>query len=695
MYGGTRSEMLRLIKDANEYGATIGEVTDLSIDSFADVVKAIDLIQRKQNIAGTTAKEAMHTIEGAARATQAAWKNVITAIAGGGDLDKAFDGLIQGLFGDGSEGSGLLANIIPRLQQTMEGIGQFVSKASPYITKYIPQLFEAVLPPLLDAAVELAISLAKALPDIIKVIIDTIPKLMQIIANALKKEFPVIGAVFEGLSKVVEKLFGFITNNGKAVVRALEGVLAAFVAFKGISFFKQHTEDITNFISVAKNIAPNIKDAISSMESMGAASTGLTGGLGTLTGMVESLGTLIAGPAGIIAAIVAAVAVLGIAIYHLATEEEAINAVNASEEAYIEAKKRHEEAVMSAFDAEEKLIDAQKRLAELENEVGQRGEDLYNAYKTGAIGVSDMTDKQRELMHAYEDTKRAEEENTQRHLESIATLQEQNTQFFMGQALQIIENGGNWNTYKDNVINAMNEGNISVEQARDLLGGAMAQMSADAQLTYLHDIPDSVKSGLNVQNYETDWQTFKNRWVAIGHAVTGDWGKSMDDLRNESETGGTDSGYNLTSGLQLGVNNGWSSAIELVISFGKNVISSLQKALDEASPSKAARKMGVFLLQGFGLGVEDEEDNIIKQVSGFGSNVLDALNDEIGKVNDMEFFANANVVAQTSGLFEKNKESYGTTYNFYQTNNSPKSLSTIEIYRQTRNQFSQLKGAMI
>ena len=34
-------------------------------------------------------------------------------------------------------------------------------------------------------------------------------------------------------------------------------------------------------------------------------------------------------------------------------------------------------------------------------------------------------------------------------------------------------------------------------------------------------------------------------------------------------------------------------------------------------------------------------------------------------------------------------------YTFNQTNNSPKALSNIEIYRQTRNQFSQLKGALL
>ena len=36
----------------------------------------------------------------------------------------------------------------------------------------------------------------------------------------------------------------------------------------------------------------------------------------------------------------------------------------------------------------------------------------------------------------------------------------------------------------------------------------------------------------------------------------------------------------------------------------------------------------------------------------------------------------------------------GNTYNFNQTNNSPKALSRLEIYRQTRNQFAQFKAVI-
>ena len=63
-YGGTKTEMQRLIADANKLPGVMKEGNDLSIDSFADVTEAISRVQKSLGISGTTAKEAATTIEG-------------------------------------------------------------------------------------------------------------------------------------------------------------------------------------------------------------------------------------------------------------------------------------------------------------------------------------------------------------------------------------------------------------------------------------------------------------------------------------------------------------------------------------------------------------------------------------------------------------------------------------------------------
>ena len=61
-YGGTKSEMERLIGDANKLAKAQGQAGNLTIESYADVVEAIHLVQDNMGITGTTAKEASTTV---------------------------------------------------------------------------------------------------------------------------------------------------------------------------------------------------------------------------------------------------------------------------------------------------------------------------------------------------------------------------------------------------------------------------------------------------------------------------------------------------------------------------------------------------------------------------------------------------------------------------------------------------------
>jgi phage-related protein len=76
-YGGTQTEMQRLIKDA----AALDNSIDANSMSFANIVKAINVVQTEMGITGTTAKEAGRTIEGSVNAMKAAWTNRVTGIA--------------------------------------------------------------------------------------------------------------------------------------------------------------------------------------------------------------------------------------------------------------------------------------------------------------------------------------------------------------------------------------------------------------------------------------------------------------------------------------------------------------------------------------------------------------------------------------------------------------------------------------
>lgn len=181
-YGGTKTEMERLIADANEYGKSIGRAGDLSINSFADIVEAIDLVQQKQGIAGTTAREAATTISGSVGMVKAAWENLKVAFADGdADLDASFQALAD-------SGKIALNNILPVVEKTITGIGKLASTAVPMIAKEIPKLTKKVLPGLISAGATLVTSigvgLATAIPDVIEAIPDMISTIKDTFSEA-------------------------------------------------------------------------------------------------------------------------------------------------------------------------------------------------------------------------------------------------------------------------------------------------------------------------------------------------------------------------------------------------------------------------------------------------------------------------------------------------------------------------------
>jgi hypothetical protein len=138
-YGGTKTEMERLLKDAQ---AITG--VEYNIDNLADVYTAIGVIQEKLGIAGTTAKEAATTISGSAAMTKAAWNNVLTAISGGGDIDAAIDNFVY------SAGK-YFDNILPVVIRALEGIGVFLEQAAPKLAEEVGQAIIKSIPRLIFA----------------------------------------------------------------------------------------------------------------------------------------------------------------------------------------------------------------------------------------------------------------------------------------------------------------------------------------------------------------------------------------------------------------------------------------------------------------------------------------------------------------------------------------------------------------
>lgn len=212
-YAGTKTEMERLIDDANEYAKSIGQAGDLSMDSFADQIQAIQLIQEKQQIAGTTQREAATTIEGSLNMTKAAWENLLTAM---GDKEADLSTYISNLVSSVSTFAG---NVIPVVQQALDGVAQLITELAPKIGEAIPKILTDTLPKLVESAV----TLVQALLDGIQQNLDKISQAAVDIVMMLTTSFITM------LPQIIEIGLQIITQLALGIAQALPELVPTIV----------------------------------------------------------------------------------------------------------------------------------------------------------------------------------------------------------------------------------------------------------------------------------------------------------------------------------------------------------------------------------------------------------------------------------------------------------------------------------
>lgn len=215
-YGGTKEEMERLIKDANTYAESIGQASDLSIDSFSDIVTAIDLIQQKQNIAGTTSREAATTIEGSVNTMKAAWENWL---AGLGQWDADFSQLT----------SNLVTSIETAAQNVLPRLGIIVGS----LVASFPELFSEVGPALVESLTSIASSALEGFRDSFGdefadqfAVIDEVVAKLQEAGTFISTTFgPALQSAFTLVGPLIQQVMGFLENMGDHISEVLAPAL--------------------------------------------------------------------------------------------------------------------------------------------------------------------------------------------------------------------------------------------------------------------------------------------------------------------------------------------------------------------------------------------------------------------------------------------------------------------------------------
>ena len=155
-YGGTKTEMERLLKDAEAYLATQGKTAKFSINNLADVYTAINAIQQKLGIAGTTMNEAETTITGSIGMVKASWQNLLVAMSGGGDLDRAINNFVYSF-------EKMSANLMPVIERTLLGTGSALQKTLPMLVQTVVVALMQQIPNIVVAVYNMIVGLFKGI----------------------------------------------------------------------------------------------------------------------------------------------------------------------------------------------------------------------------------------------------------------------------------------------------------------------------------------------------------------------------------------------------------------------------------------------------------------------------------------------------------------------------------------------------
>lgn len=212
MYGGTKAELERLIKDAASYTDVqkeMGVTIDASSMSFDNIVNAISVVQGKLGIAGATALEAGTTIEGSVNSMKAAWQNLLTGVA---DDNADFEGLVNDfvttIAGDGTESNlGVIGNILPRIEIGLNGAAKLIENLFPVIMDQIPSIIENTLPKIAESAFHIVETIVNGVleyaPELLQLAVDILIMLAEGIAGNVEQ---LTTSLVEVILKIVEVL---------------------------------------------------------------------------------------------------------------------------------------------------------------------------------------------------------------------------------------------------------------------------------------------------------------------------------------------------------------------------------------------------------------------------------------------------------------------------------------------------------
>lgn len=277
-YGGTKEEMLRLIKDSSKMKDVQKELNLTVKDgdlSFGNIVNAISVMQKHLDITGTTAKEAATTLEGSFNSMKAAAQDLLGNWALGNDIKPQLNNLVETtktyLIGNLLPAIGNVLKALPQVLGTLGGTAyqlgmDFITNISKGLSGNVTALINNALPmitqfsatlrtnagQLIDAGLNLLVQLAKGIANGIPALIENVPQIVTNIAGIINDNAPQILAT--GVQIIITLAKGIIDSIP---------VLIANIGSIGEAIFS--VWNAINWWNLGKNLITGIKDGVANI----------------------------------------------------------------------------------------------------------------------------------------------------------------------------------------------------------------------------------------------------------------------------------------------------------------------------------------------------------------------------------------------------------------------------------------------
>lgn len=286
-YGGTKTEMERLLKDASKLTGV-----KYDINNLADVYTAIGVIQDELGITGTTAKEAASTFSGSLNMLKSSWENVLGALTTGVNLDGAIQGLGESLMAFGGNAFRMISTLFSQLPGAISG---FITTALPGLLSWgssiISSIIEGIstgLPNVLSKGKEIIGNITSAIETDLPTILQNGVTVINNFVNGI------LSAIPEVLSSGGEVAPNFLSS----IISAYEQIRAAGMSIvmnliNGIATNLPSiiTEGGTLLINLVSGIMQHLPDMISTATST--MSTFITGLMQKFPDIIKAAGDIV------------------------------------------------------------------------------------------------------------------------------------------------------------------------------------------------------------------------------------------------------------------------------------------------------------------------------------------------------------------------------------------------------------------